>query len=1038
MATGKPQRIFTVPPGRPFLTALAEAILAGALPDRSSPPDVLALSRYTVLLPTRRATRALQEAFLKASGGAALLLPKVRAIAEGQEDLGLLTDFVSASVLGHEPGEIPPAVPEVERRLVLTRLVLAWSESMRSAGGDGTLAVIAGAGARSPAQASNLAAELARLADAVETEGVSLDGLAGLVPEHFAAHWGQTLEFLKIVTQFWPVHLAERGFLAPADRRNRILLAEADRLAAHPPDGPVIVAGVTGSIPATARLMSVVAGLDRGCLVLPGLDQTLDDESWQAIVPEHPEHPQFGLRKLLDALGVVRADVAELPGEPPPASRRARQRLISEAMRPAATAELWHQFPSRMSKAAVADALDGVSYLEAASAQEEAEAVALILREAVEHPGRTAALVSPDRLLARRVAARLETWGLRVDDSAGRPFAKTVPGAFLDLVVDAAAQNMSPAPLMALLKHPLCRMGLPVADVRRGARALELAVFRRPYLGVGLDGIDVAVEEAAADRTHAHRAVRRLWDADWDRIRMLVRLLRTCCGSLSDLFEADTPVTLRAMAAAHMAAAEALARPSAEGATSLWDGEAGEAGAVFFSGLMDEALPTLEIRAGEYPDLYRSLLVGQNVRPRVPVHPRLHIWGPFEARLQQPDVVVLGSLNEGTWPEATDPGPWLNRPMRQALGLPSPEEKIGHGAHDVSTLLGAERVILTRAGKIDGVPTVPSRWLMRLQAVLGGLGLADGLRSDQPWLDWARARDNHGPPRRARAPEPRPPVALRPRRLSVTGVETWIANPYGIFARHVLGLDPLDPLDKEPDAALKGGIIHGALGRFANLHSQALPADVAGELVRLAREALGPHVAHPRVAAFWLPRFERFAEWFAETEPRRRSGVKRVLAELSGALVLDAPAGPFTLTARADRIDVREGGALAVVDYKTGTTPTPSRVLGGEAPQLPLEAAIAGGGGFDHVDAARVAALSYIRVTGAEPPGEERPIACDDPAAIARAAVEGLTSLIADFDREETPYRATRRHAFKDIYRFDSYAHLARAAEWAGAAIEET
>jgi ATP-dependent helicase/nuclease subunit B len=470
----------------------------------------------------------------------------------------------------------------------------------------------------------------------------------------------------------------------------------------------------------------------------------------------------------------------------------------------------------------------------------------------------------------------------------------------------------------------------------------------------------------------------------------------------------------------------------------LWEGEAGEAGAVFFSRLMDEALPRLEIRAGDYPDLYRSLLVGQNVRPRVPVHPRLHIWGPFEARLQQPDIVVLGSLNEGTWPEATDPGPWLNRPMRQALGLPSPEEKIGHGAHDFSSLLGAERAILTRAAKIDGVPTVPSRWLMRLQAVLGGIGLADRLQPDQPWLSWARARDSHGPPRRAKAPEPRPPVALRPRRLSVTGVETWIANPYGIFARHVLGLDPLDPLDKEPDAALKGGIIHNALGRFASLYSDALPRDGAAELVRLAREALGPHVGHPRVAAFWLPRFERFAEWFAETEPRRRSGIARVLAELSGALVLDAPAGPFTLTARADRIDVRDGANITIVDYKTGATPTPSRVLGGEAPQLPLEAAIAAQGGFDRLDAAHVAALSYIRVTGAEPPGEERPIACDDPMSIAREALAGLMRLITTFDSQDTPYKAIRRHTFRDIYRFDSYAHLARAAEWAGAAIEET
>lgn len=1027
-------RVFTVPTGRPFLAAVAAAILEGDLPrGGGAAPDPLALPEITLLLPTRRATRVMQEAFLAAAGGRAMTLPQIRPISAGEEDLTLLSGLASPGTLGSDALDLPPAVSEIERRLVLTMLVQRWSETIRKGDGDaahlGDHAVAAGA--NTPAQAAHLSAELARLMDMVETENVALDGLAGLVPDEYSAHWQDTLKFLEIITAFWPAYLEEKKLLSPAARRNRAILTEAERLTKVPPTGPVIIAGVTGSVPATVELMRAVAALPQGAIVLPGLDLYLDDESWAAI-KDHPEHPQFGFRNLLEALGVARGDVAMLPGASLDPVQAARDVLVAETMRPSGMTGLWQRYITETDGADVRRGLDGVSLIEAPSAQDEAEVVALILREAAETPGRTAALVSPDRLLARRVAVRLEAWGIRVDDSAGRPFAKTPPGTFLDLVIAAAAEDFAPAAVMALLKHPMTRLGLDAFGARKSARALEIAAFRDVYLGRGIDGVADALVRADTNKDRRRRAVQRLWDDDWKGAHELVARLKEAYAPLLAVFGERGTQSMQAIAAAHVAVAEAVCRlPEAEAGDAgspLWQGEAGAAASNFFAGLIDPQLPSLQVLAGDYPDLYRSLLVGQNVRPRVAVHPRLSIWGPFEARLQQPDVIILGSLNDGTWPEAADPGPWLNRPMRSELGLPSPEETIGHAAHDFTSLLGASQVYLTRAEKIDGVPTVPSRWLMRLQALLAGFGISDALQSEQPWLGWARARDDAERRQRISAPEPRPPLALRPRKMSVTRIETWLANPYAIFARDILKLDKIPALGEDPNAALRGNVVHDIMSRFAAKFPDRLPKDANGELMEIARGVLADYIGNPRVAAFWLPRFHRFADWFADSEPARRTDVDRVVAEIGGQRVIVAGAAPFTLTARADRIDVTANGII-ITDYKTGTVPNDKQIAAGMKPQLPLEAAVAlGEPGFAGVTKAPVIGLRYVRATGAEPPGEDRRVSAGDVTALAQAALDSLTKLIARFDDEATPYKALRRARFD--YDYDDYAHLARVAEW--------
>lgn len=1032
--------IFTLPPGAPFLKTLARAILAGDLPAAGgAAPDRLQLPKMTLLLPTRRAARAAREAFLSVADAPAMIMPLIRPISEGNDDLSLMSSLQSEGLSGAGALDQPPAVDAIDRTLILMQLVGRWRQAMAKSQSD----LSSGA---TPAQAARLAAELGKLMDDIERENVSLSGISGLVPDTYADHWKKTVDFLKIVTEFWPAYLADHEMISPEARRNALILAEAKRIANLKADEVVIVAGVTGSIPATVELMRAVAARSAGAIVLPALDQTLDRASWNAIVPDHPEHPQFGLKKLLDGLGIGRDDVKALPGAMLSQADIARTAFFSEAMRPSSSTDNWHRYAATADTAELRNALSGISLIEAPSAQDEAEVVALILREAIETPNRTAALVSPDRVLARRVAIRLEAWGIRVDDSAGRPFAKTVPGTFLALVIGAVVSDFAPAETMALLRHPLCRLGFSAFDIRKYARALEISAFRTAYLGRGIDGILAALQTAERDRAEKkrmHSVARRLWPEDCDGARELTQRLATAFAPLVNLYADTAERPLFEFARAHAQTAEVLAALPAEetsqdaASSELWQGEAGEAASRFFATLLDPDTPQIAIRATDYADLYATLLARENIRERNAVHPRVSIWGPFEARLQQPDVLIVGSLNEGTWPEAAEPGAWLNRPMLRDLKLPSPEEEIGRAAHDFTALLGAKTIFLTRSEKIDGVPTVPSRWLMRIRALLTGMALENVLEADKPWLAWARARDHIDEQRRISIPppEPRPPVDLRPRRMSVTEIERWIANPYATYARHILKLEPLPPLGASPDASLRGGLVHDVLSRFAAAFPQRLPADPLGELEKIAAQVLETYTGHARIAAFWMPRLKRFLSWFAEGESMRREGIREVMAEISGSLVLTSGRDPFTLTARADRIDDK-GSAIVITDYKTGAIPRQDWVLAGRAPQLPLEAAIAlGDTGFPNLAGRTVEKLCYIRASGGEPAGEERMIKSDDIAGLAQLARTGLERLIAEFDDPATPYRALRRPSYS--YDYDAYAQLARVAEWSAHVDEE-
>ena len=689
--------------------------------------------------------------------------------------------------------------------------------------------------------------------------------------------------------------------------------------------------------------------------------------------------------------------------------------------------------------------------------------VSLILRRTAEQKKQTAALITPDRLLARRVAVRLEEWGIKVDDSGGRPLAKTMPGAFFDSIVQCQNSGFEPAFLLALLKHPLTRLGFERGDSRLAARALEIAALRQPWMGGGLEGVRqtflkiratceaINNKENSGDETdiHLHPAIKRLKDEEWALAEHLLERVIIAFAPLSELFKTQNEHDLQSFIEAHIYAAEHLAQTFEEREAAqeteneseaeesgignqLWIGAAGEQLAKLCAEIISLKTVSPKLRGQDYPEFYKSLIAGETVRPLTPVHPRIFIWGPFEARLQQTDVVILGGLNEGTWPNTANANPWLSRPMCQELGLPAPEQHIGYSAHDFASLLCAKQVYLTRAGKTDGVQTVPSRWIMRINALLDGLDASEHLapKTNEPFNQWAALRDKVEPAPKIKSPAPTPPVEARPRRLSVTRIEEWIANPYSIFARAILKLTPLDPLGAPPNAAMRGQIIHRAMQIFTERHPKTLPANSEEELATIASDLMKDIAIHPQIGTFWQPRFERFTKWFAETEPKRRAGLSLCHTELNGVLKVKAPFGPFILTARADRIDEAKDGTYHIYDYKTGTVPTPAKVKALFSPQLPLEAAIQQEAGFKGLTKGEVSALTYIAAKGGTPAGVETPVNGGPLGEIIEQSLKQLENLVAKFDKAETPYKALRRHDFKGQYEYDDYAHLARVQEW--------
>lgn len=898
MSDARHPKVFTIPPHRAF----ADALAAGLIAQHKGP---LGLAQGIVLVPTNRAARAIQDAFVRRAEPG-LLLPRLVPIGDPEidETLGSALDPMGEGV------HLPPAIEPLERTMRLATLV----QQMRQRQDD----------AVDVAEAVRLARDLGAALDQLLIEKVDPKKLR----EEFAdlsAHWQVSLDQLEIVLTQWPEELRKLGRIDVADRRNRLLGHVAERWSESPPPGFVTAAGIAATAPAVTEVLRTVSRMERGQVVLPALDLYMPDEEWDTLgaftadpTPLKREraietHPQYALKLLLDRMGVGRSEVERWRWGSGRDSPAVRTKGISNAMAPAAFTGKWNELPPRERR------LTGVRGLEMATPAEEAQVIALALREAIEEPRKTAALVTPDRALARRVAAHLRRWDIVADDSAGRPLSELPSGTLLIALAEAATERFAPVPLLTLLKHPLVRFGDERAAWLKMVRQFDL-VMRGPRPRPGLAAVGDHLR-ALVSQPYGVKPDKDLLDW-WQHVAALLEPLEKT---------ARTKATLPQLVGAIREAATALS------GDAVWSGPNGRPAADFIADLEARAANgPADAGIADLPMLLDQLMAQIAIRPPQGGHPRIFIWGLLEARLQQTDLMVLGGLNEGTWPGLPSPDPWLAPRVRAELALPGLERRIGLAAHDFASALGGRRVLVTRARRDASTPAIASRFWLRLEAMTGGLTRWPQLKS------WAQAIDMpEGETQPAVRPAPAPPVRDRPTRISVTAVDRLKADPYAFYAQSMLGLRALDPVDAEPSPAWRGSAVHDVL----ELWFREDDCDPA-RLVARAEALLERSDAHPLMRALWRPRLIESIEWIAEqVRANAAEGRKPLAAEVSGNIDI---AG-VTLNGTADRIDQLADGTLAIVDYKTGSPPTPAAVEAGYSMQLGLLGLLADRGAFDGV-----------------------------------------------------------------------------------------
>ncbi|MCX8500175.1 MAG: double-strand break repair protein AddB [Alphaproteobacteria bacterium] len=976
-----PAKIATIPASAHFMESLA----AGLLREVAEQPE--ALRQYEIYLPNRRAVRNLSQAFFRvAQRPRALILPRMKLLASGSDD--------EIDQFGGDPGTPVIPVSQLQRALIFAKRIhqILGKEQGFS-------------------HSLSLAIALGRLRDELLNSELPPERLVELVPVELAEHWQASLQILLPVLTEWEAELSAEAGVEQVTARNQYLQRQIAEWQRSPAPHPVVMAGLIPPPGGLSDFLAAILTLPTGRLVFPAVDLELLSQTPTPTLA--PTHPQAMIAALFNRLGIEAAAVAPWPAE------LLRGHSAEQAERIDGFARVLRDAAPRPGLANLRlrrfDCLD---------ISGEAEIIALHLREAIELSEQTtAALVTRDRNLARLVKVELERLGLGVDDSGGIPLLKTPPGIFMILLLRAVSVDVSPSELLALLKHPLMRAGMERTEFLERLRQLEKFLLRGTRPGRGQSGIRNAFKGEIRGLSPAQKTRLEDW---YQRIERLLEPL------VAEVNRDDS--TMAAAVAQWIRTADALAADRSGDSSELWRDEAGDCLARFCGEVAAASATVGRLDGRSLADSIEQLAAGITVYKLHPSHRRVFIWGPAEARLNPCDRMILGGLNEGSWPNTLTTDPWLSQPMRERLGLETHDQQIGASAHDFLGCFGAPEVILTRSTTALLEVKEPSRWLRLLD------------RENPTWpgaerLGWIGRRDQpSGPADPAQfEPRPCPPLSARRRDFSPSAIRLWYRNPYGYYARYILSLYALDPLDAAPDHRERGQIFHQIIADFIEHYPATLPPDAEARLAAIAKADFDEiRYSHPEIAVFWEARFASIAAFILRTEAERRPELVGIFSEIQGSIELETAKGSFRLTAKADRIETRRDGSVRIVDYKTGSAPASAKVIRGFEPQLLLEAMIARRHhGFPAIPAAHTISLEYWEIKGGE--GDKnriRPIPSDKQqktlsvAAAIDEAERGLVRLFEKFWDESTAYRVRphRQEDYKNDY--DDYEHLARQDEW--------
>jgi len=893
----------------------ADALVAGLVPRYRE--EGLGLARLTLLLPSSRAVRTVTEAFVRhygASGEDGMLMPRMAVVGDLDldETLGPLLDPLGAS-------EIGPAIDPTRRWLNIAALLPDVLKRM-------------GREVPSSAALLRLAQQAAQTMDRLLVEDIAPDALwedaVMSALDDQSAHWKDNTALFYAVQKVWRAELEAAGRTDAATRRNRLFDYAARRWRESPPQTPIVAAGVTSAAPALARLLKVVSQLPQGAVILPDLDLSMTEEVWAELgtagAPENAgdppfergdavTHPQYHLKLLLNRMGVARAEVQQWHRKGEAAAPPARTHAISSLFLPPEASQSWIDLPAEKRR------LAGVSMVETANPEEEAQAIALLIRQAVAEPDKRAALVTPDRGLARRVVQHLRRWNIAADDSAGQPLSITPAGRVMLLLAECAAEECAPVPLMALLSHPLVSGELPRGEWLDNVRAMEMEL-RGPRPAPGLAPLGPIAGKAQ---------VAQWWEG-------VAQLLAPLAENADERLLADWLDALSV-------AGEALC------GEALWAKADGRALSSFVEELRDAARGAgTRLDRGELHAALRDAMESEAVRPPYGGHPRVSIYGLLESRMSRAELVICAGVNEGTWPAAPATDPLLAPAVLRALGVPGADFRIGLSAHDLAAALGAPEVVLSRSRRDVSGPAIPSRFWLRVRALMGDRLAAE--HEDKSTVALARALDTQLQLAPASRPQPMPSAEQRRVKISVTALDRLRSDPYQFYASSILRLAELDPLDAEPSPAWRGTAAHEILELWHKAQASGHPR----AMVDISAEVLQQMNAHPLMRALWEPRLECALEW-VEVALEKLGERKPVAIEQWGEMQVKG----VTIHGKVDRIDRMPDGSLAIVDYKTGGPPSGAEVEAGFALQLGTLGLMARAGAFDGLERGEASVFEY-------------------------------------------------------------------------------
>lgn len=914
--------IYNIPAGASFFDTMARWVL--------QQEDIV---NSLIILPSRRSCNALRDAFLRATNGTPIILPQIFPI----HSIDAIPELAEFSATLSAP------ISPLHKKVELAKLIQKVTPNILFE------------------QALNLADELADFLDEIITHDVDLAKLENIVPDDLAVHWQKTLQFLKIVSFNWKGLLAEKGLLDNMELQ-RLLLEKLNNSLQNQSfkRSNIIFAGHKNYTPQIAGLLKTVSDLPNGTVIFSSIEKT------QKVLP--PTHPQYHLKKLLSHIDKEYQTLGEN------SNYDERRNLLQEALKPAKETASWCSATLNID-----DALKGLSFEPFKNLEEEAMAISLMLREALETKGKTAICITPDRNLARRVVSHMKRFGIELNDSGGTPLKNISQTIFLRLLAEVVASDFAPIPLLALLKHPCCFCNMERGELLNKTRALEKDLLR------GVRPKPEIIKEQFAFL--------------YDEIEPFAALHN------------NPKVDFQKLIKEHIKVAEIISQ-------NLWNKAEGEAIADFIRDALE--LEIGDINPQEYTTIFDALLEGQIYRPKFGFHPRIHLLGTIEANLQTSDLVIISGLNEGVFPSYSSSGIWLNNGMREELGLPSKDEKIGLSAHDFYMLACNKEVVLTRAEKIDGVETIPSRWWLRLETFIklkGGHFL-----KEKHWKEWIKLFNTPEKFEETQPASANPPVEARPKKLSVTQIDTLMRDPYSIYAKKILRLEKLDEIDEELSVADFGSAVHKALELFAK--NPVAREEAYEKLLECGKhkDAFGDMLEQPIVHSFWWSRFERIAKWFIKTHYSRRFDeiVAEQKLEFHGVGGTD-----FTLTGTADRIEKSQSGDV-IIDYKTGTLPTKKDIFSGFSTQLLLLALLTEKNGYNPKG------LEYWKLSGNKDKIDDilksKEVLGIELSEILKETEDMLTEIVNTFFYNQTPFLACPNTEKSPVY--NDYTHLERIKEW--------